>query len=126
MKRRFLVIDDDPSVLQCIAAALRDVIDADIELAANGRDGIARLRDGTFDVVFTDLILPDTTGEVVVEVARELCPNTPVVMVTGVPEYLPTSDVWPDFILAKPFRLEALSKVLQDALARAAKTSTAA
>ncbi|MBX5480634.1 MAG: response regulator [Myxococcaceae bacterium] len=118
MKRRLLVIDDDPAVLQCIAAALRDFIDAELVLASNGREGIAKLREGRFDVIFSDLILSDTSGEKVVEVAHELWPDTPVVMVTGVPEYLPTSDVWPDFILGKPFRFDALNKVLQDALAR--------
>ena len=119
MKRRILVIDDDPAVLQVTAFALRDLFDVEVEVAATGREGVLKLREQRYDVVVTDLILSDTSGEVVVDMARKLHPGVPTVMITGVTEYVPRGEIWADFFVSKPFRLTALTNALDKALQQA-------
>jgi PAS domain S-box-containing protein len=69
-RRRVLVIDDEPA----LAAMIRRVLSktCDVELAADGREGLARLEnDEPYDVVLCDLMMPDMTGmDVYAEVAK--------------------------------------------------------
>jgi len=59
--RRVLVVDDEAEV----ARMLGDILAADghaIHIAANGRDALGWLRDHDFDLVLSDLIMPDLDG----------------------------------------------------------------
>jgi two-component system NtrC family sensor kinase len=59
---RILVVDDEASVrvaLQRYFAARGH----EVETTASGRDGLARLREGTFDAVVVDMRMPDLSGE---------------------------------------------------------------
>lgn len=60
--RRVLVVDDDPSVL----AVVKDVLGRagyTVTTVQSGRDALARLDVDTFDLVITDLRMPEMSGE---------------------------------------------------------------
>ena len=63
-----LVIDDDK--LMCLALA-RILVSAGYEVAQayNGEEGLQKYRSGKFDLVITDLIMPDKEG---IQIIREL------------------------------------------------------
>jgi len=77
-----LLIDDD---LALIPEQLRQVFpapDNHVDIAANGGDGLTRIRRNPPDVVLLDLHLPDQSGLRVDQLIRELDPRLPVIFIT--------------------------------------------
>jgi CheY-like chemotaxis protein len=66
-------VDDDPVVLQ-ILSALLDEDGIECLHASDGRQGLRRLSEELFtlDLLVTDLIMPDLTGDALVLAVREL------------------------------------------------------
>jgi CheY-like chemotaxis protein len=78
---RALVVDDYEQIRIRIAAALRELGFETAE-AAHGLEALAALREAAFDVVFTDIVMPEMDGfELCQEVRKdpELV-NTPIVV----------------------------------------------
>jgi signal transduction histidine kinase/ActR/RegA family two-component response regulator len=81
-RSRLLVVDDEPNIRQL----LNDLLTAlghEVTVAAGGPDALARFAPGAFDVVFTDLGMPEMSGW---DLARELAarePDLPIVLLTG-------------------------------------------
>jgi CheY-like chemotaxis protein len=71
-------------------------------VAADGEEGIAAFKDGTFDVVLTDLGLPGMSGEDVARAVAAKAPATPVVLLTG----------WADQLQAETDALEGVARVV--------------
>jgi len=77
-----LVVDDEPFVRETLADMLAD-LDHKVVTADCGRDALAKVRSDDFDLVFTDLAMPEMDGW---ETAREIHkhrPDLPIVLVTG-------------------------------------------
>jgi CheY-like chemotaxis protein len=62
---RILVIEDAPDVLAVLVTLLR-VEGAEVAGAASGRDALRLFRSRHFDVVVSDLGLPDISGDVLI------------------------------------------------------------
>ena len=64
-----LLVEDDPHFADLIGAQLRRTpwIDARLEVAGRLREALAKLSSGAFDLVVTDLTLPDSSGVGTVE-----------------------------------------------------------
>jgi two-component system, OmpR family, response regulator len=67
-ERRILVVDDEPSIVDAVATALR-YEGFDVEEAVNGRDALAAVARREPDLVVLDWMLPDLDG---IEVGRRL------------------------------------------------------
>jgi DNA-binding NtrC family response regulator len=79
---RLLVIDDDPGLSEVIELLFaRDGYAT--ERTATVRVGLERVRAAEFDLVITDLKLPDGTGLDVIRAIRGLRPELPVIMITS-------------------------------------------
>jgi CheY-like chemotaxis protein len=79
---RILVIDDEPHLRELLRSFL--VLDGhDVVTAENGMDGLKLAAVATFDLVVTDIIMPETDGfEVVQALAGK--PGTPkIICITG-------------------------------------------
>jgi two-component system response regulator HydG len=79
---RVLIIDDDRNLARSMAETL-ERIGLDCTVALTGQDGVRLLEQEDWDVVLTDLKLPDTDGLSVLRKARESAPDAEVVMITG-------------------------------------------
>ena len=79
---RVLVADDDPLGREFLEEALA-ALDLEVEGAADGEKAIARLWQGEYDLVVTDLKMPGADGIDVLHAARRLEPPVPVVLVTA-------------------------------------------
>jgi two-component system, OmpR family, response regulator len=66
--QRILVVDDEPSIVDAVATALR-YEGYEVDEAANGRDALAAATSGEPDLVVLDWMLPDIEG---IEVGRRL------------------------------------------------------
>jgi signal transduction histidine kinase/CheY-like chemotaxis protein len=67
---RVLVVDDDPTALRMVEAALTPS-GFDVVLAGTGREGVERAGEGGIDLVICDLLMPDLDGFEVVQRLRE-------------------------------------------------------
>lgn len=82
LKARWLVVDDDPTVLELLKTFLVGT-GAGIVTAGCGREALELLRDETVDVVLTDRNMPGVDGDALLREIRSKWPDTDVVMMTG-------------------------------------------
>jgi len=79
---RIIVIDDEEDVRD----VLKEVLERagfDVEIAANGDDGLELLSNKGADVVITDIIMPGKNGVETVHEIRKNFPNTRVIVISG-------------------------------------------
>src|SRR6266550_1910594 len=77
-----LIIDDEIGIRESLQTLL-ELEGYDVETAANGEQGIARLGDRPFDLVLLDLALPDRHGIDLLAEIRALAPHLSVIMITA-------------------------------------------
>jgi DNA-binding NtrC family response regulator len=78
-----LLVEDEPGIQLAIRGLLRRE-GHEMSVVGAGRDALAALERGAFDLVLTDLSLPDgVTGLDLVRYVGEHRPGTPVVLITA-------------------------------------------
>jgi two-component system response regulator PilR (NtrC family) len=82
MPEAILVADDEPGVRESLAEVLRDA-GYDVEVAADGNAALAALETRDFAVILTDLRMPGADGLAVLRRAREVSPQTLVLVMTA-------------------------------------------
>ena len=101
-----LVIDDEEGITDVIQEAL-SLYGYDVQTACDGNEGIQKFKDQLFDVVITDIMMPNTDGNSVVRYIRDSNRRmTPIIGMSGTPLLLNDSDF--DKVLFKPFPLQSL------------------
>ena len=117
VKKRVLLIDDDPRV----RASLKMVLDPvyDILQASDGHEGIDVFRKDDPDLILLDVILPGTDGLAVLQALRMENKTTPVIMLTGTKSVKTAVDAMKlgaaDY-LSKPFDVDELRIVIDRVL----------
>ena len=111
-----LLVDDDELVSASTAAMLEELGHTVIETScgAQALDVLSSLEH--VDCVITDQAMPGTTGVVLAHTIREFWPGTPVILASGYAD-LPDGEAIDLPRLAKPYRLNALSAILDQVLA---------
>jgi CheY-like chemotaxis protein len=116
---RILCIDDD----QRISTMLHQVLSAEhhqVEVANGGKRGLdafrkAQQRGEPFDVVITDLGMPNVDGRQIVRAVKMQSPSTPVILLTGWAAMMDQEGELPegvDAVLNKPASMDRLQEVL--------------
>ena len=77
-----LIIDDEAGIRESLQTLL-ELEGYDVETAANGEQGIARLGERSFDLVLLDLALPDRNGIDLLAEIRAHAPQLSVIMITA-------------------------------------------
>jgi CheY-like chemotaxis protein len=107
---KVLIIDDEPSILRMLSIALSRkgyVIDT----ALNGTQGIEKIIANDYDLILTDILMPDISGSQVSRELRKIKGNvTPIVGMSGTP-WLLDRDLFDD-VLPKPCSLKELFDVI--------------
>jgi two-component system, OmpR family, response regulator PhoP len=113
---RVLVVDDE----KYVRGFLRDLLAAwgyEVDVAADGREGLRLLVDRAWDLLVTDLHMPGLSGLDLVEMVRLRGSALPIVMLTAL-----TGDAAPhterlDFkLLPKPVQIQELEAVVRGVL----------
>jgi CheY-like chemotaxis protein len=106
-----LVIDDQKAIRTVLAMVLEE-LGHEVELAENGEQGIELLKGSSnFDLVITDIKMPNKDGnEVVRHIRTSQRSSTPVVAITGFPDDVDTELF--DYTIIKPFKLEKLRTIV--------------
>lgn len=115
MNRRILVIDDESS----IRMFLRDVFESKgctVSVTSNGRDGLKLAKAQKFDVIITDMVMPDLGGAELIAELRKGGMDTPIIAITGYSDgeanLAVAKDYKVDCVVYKPF----IAKELCDAV----------
>lgn len=116
---RILIVDDEPYVRTLMAAMLEKSSYATV-LAANGSEAIEHVeQDPPYDLILSDIVMNGVDGIGLLERARELHPNTPIVMVTAIHDVAVAISAMRkgayDY-LPKPFEKEQLLATVRRAL----------
>jgi len=110
-----LVIDDDPSILRSLGDFLKGQ-GYRVTLASCGTEGIEAVRRETYDIVITDVQMPDVDGFEVLREVRRVSPGTETMVITGVREtenaFRAMQEGVFDFF-TKPLRVDNLHTSLQ-------------
>jgi CheY-like chemotaxis protein len=116
-RSRVLVIDDDPSVREVVHSLLAS-FGYDAETAADGAMGVARFEESGWDLVLTDLAMPNMSGWEVVQAIRRRAPTMPIVLITGLsdPDVMRRASEWRLPVLTKPFSGQTLKAAVVEAL----------
>lgn len=82
--KRILVVDDEAEVLFILRAALMSLQgDVEISTARNGREALGKIEKTAFDLLITDINMPEINGIELTMEARSLMPDIQVVWITG-------------------------------------------
>jgi CheY-like chemotaxis protein len=79
---KVLVIEDEP-LIRDIFAQFLELLGHEADVAADGREGLARFDPLVHEIVITDFVMPGLTGLEVAEAIRARGHTTPVVMISG-------------------------------------------
>ena len=80
---RVLVVDDAPVDRTLAGKLLEKGTDIKVTYATNGREGLAAIERETFDLVVTDLQMPEMNGLELVSAVRALHTSVPVILMTA-------------------------------------------
>ncbi|MBI2567194.1 MAG: sigma-54-dependent Fis family transcriptional regulator [Candidatus Schekmanbacteria bacterium] len=83
--RRILVVDDEPGMLEVCADTLRHIPQTQIVTERRSRRAAEILGEETFDLMISDIRMPDIDGVELLKHARECDPNLIVLMLTAYP-----------------------------------------
>ncbi len=124
---RVLVVDDEHSIVDAVATALR-YEGFEVTEAMMGRDAVAAAQDREFDLIVLDVMLPDLDGY---EVARRLRTdgvNTPILFLTartGLEDKTRAFGLGADDFVTKPFSLAEIVMRVRAILRRTGAVSDA-
>ena len=115
--KRILLVDDDAGTLETLTASLRDL--AEIDTAPDAHHALRQIRDGSYDVILSEIQTPDMSGIELLRQIRRLQPDARVIMMAGehTPDTVVKSIQHQAFsCLCKPFAVEVLRDAVQVAL----------
>jgi two-component system response regulator AlgR len=115
---RILIVDDETPARERLHRLLTE-LDGDYEIAgeaADGKEALAKCRQGAIDLVLLDINMPEMNGLEVAGHLAELDPPPAVILVTAYGEHaLEAFERRVDDYLVKPVRKERLDKALHSA-----------
>ena len=116
---RILVVDDQPILSQLVCEYLQDDLHV-VETALSGSEALEKFRATDFDLVITDHVMAEMTGEKLAVAIRKLNPKIPVILLTGYEGEASRGTRQPaaiDLVLAKPMSRSALRQALAKVMA---------
>ncbi len=115
---RILIVDDEATAAQNLAHVCRKA-GYDVTTRNSGMGAIEALQERQFDLVLTDLKMEQVDGMAVLQKAKELDPETAVVLITGfatLDSAVAAMKAGAFHYIAKPFRLDEVREVVRNAL----------
>ncbi|BCW88679.1 Transcriptional regulatory protein WalR [Alphaproteobacteria bacterium SO-S41] len=121
-KPRVLVIDDEPALARVLEGVFR-YAGFDTVLAGDGNRGLAAFEAARFDVVVSDIIMPEREGFDTIRQIRQRSQDVVIVALSGCGRLDPgifralAHEVGADAFLQKPFLNDELIALVNDKLA---------
>jgi CheY-like chemotaxis protein len=112
---QILLVEDDPSVRNA-ASALVGSLGYQVEAVESAKVALTRLKERAFDVVFSDLVMPDMNGIVLAREVRRSYPHIAILLTSGFSTSLPSTIELRELgagFLAKPYRKMEMAAALE-------------
>ena len=123
---RILAIDDEKNFLAAIARAL-GAAGHDVTCVADAKSGLDRLAVGRYDLLISDVLMPEMDGLALIKIVRQRHPDLRIIAMSGGGGGIPASvclkgseAFGADRILFKPFRMAELLAAVTETGERAA------
>lgn len=117
-KPRLLIVDDEEAALDLLIS-LFETEDLDVRATRSGKEALGWIEERVHHVVLTDLYMRPVNGTEILRAAKERCPLTEVVVITGHASLDRALEALHhhafDFV-EKPFEIEKLERVVQNAI----------
>ena len=82
--KSILLVDDEPQLLRALARTLQPFSAAwEVTTASNGVDALRLIRGKSFDLLITDLLMPDQDGLGTISEVRKSWPAMKIIAMTG-------------------------------------------
>ncbi len=107
---RILIVEDEPAMRM----GLKDNFEFEsyeVEMAVDGQEGLEKVKNGTFDLIVLDVMMPKMSGFDVCKALRKMGIMTPIVFLTAKSEEIDKVlglELGADDYLTKPFSLREL------------------
>lgn len=119
MRAHLLIVEDDPEMLDL----LRKVLEKEgyrVSLAADSHEATAWLSKIPFDLVVTDMVMPDNGGLELLQDIRASQPALPVIIITAFGDwgtYSRALELGAAAFISKPLKMAELTTAIHTALA---------
>ena len=127
--KKILLLDDDTDLRSLIRRGLQKA-GYDITEGADGKAGLKLFAQAKFDLVLTDIIMPETDGLELISALRKISPDIPIIAMSGggfiqSQDYLRVAELTgASWILNKPFKLGELFALVARALTESTQTAS--
>ena len=119
-KVKILVVDDDDGIRHGLSLILKKKGYL-TEACACGKDAIKELGNSSYDILLTDLKMPEMTGIELLKTAANINPSMGAIVMTGFGEinsYLEAMDLGVAEYLNKPVKSEELELIIEKFMAK--------
>ncbi len=117
---RILVVDDE-EVIRYLLTDLFSLMGCMVSVAENGQDAINQIENESFDIVITDLLMPDVNGMELLKYVLKINPDTCVIVMTGystVESAVSAMKSGAYDYVCKPFNLDEMKIIVEKAVER--------
>lgn len=115
-ERKILIVEDDEAVRRSLSLYLKHK-GYQVDGARDGIEGLDRAINKSYDVIVSDIMMPNMNGIQFLEALKELRPNSNVIMITGYADMQVAIEAMKkgavDFI-TKPFRFDYVEQTIAD------------
>ena len=118
-----LLVDDDPSILE-ILTDLMAIFGHDYVTARDGVEAIEKLKHSSFNIVITDMMMPNMDGITMAKKLRETDKSTVIIMVTTEaekPRIIEAIKSGVNNYVVKPFTPDTLKAKIDETMKKAAQ-----
>ncbi len=112
---KILVVDDDPALRELLMDTLNS-LGYRSDSAIDGIDALEKLERSKYDLMISDIKMPNIDGLALLKKVRRYYPKLPVLFITGVTSPDIIGRATPDGFLAKPFRISHMEQLIEEAL----------
>jgi DNA-binding NtrC family response regulator len=114
--KKILVVDDDEALRSVLEETLVS-FNYEVTTASDGQEALKKLKEGSYDLVVTDIKMPRMNGNELLKKIKEASPGIPVVIITAYPAAY--SQQWvmeegADGYLTKPFHIDRIDKLIRE------------
>ncbi len=113
---RVLYVEDE-TLIRENTKMLLETIFTEVETAGNGSEGLRRFQNRPFDIVITDILMPEMNGVLMIRKIKELSPEQPCIVTSACEEssyLLELINLGVSQFLLKPIQTEQMIQVLYD------------
>lgn len=86
MRKRVLIVDDDPVV----PAVIREILSShgfSVDTCTDGNSALAMAREHRYDIVLSDLVMPGMNGAELTQELKAIDPSATVLVISGHPRH---------------------------------------